>query len=273
MITRLETPATPRLAASEMNVVIKSAPRRYVMHCCERHQGGDRREQKRKEQAQASWDALYSEQGVIPCHYWHYKRDATSIGDPRPLPFLKDVLEHAMRQASSDDLIVWTNDDVWLHPELPGLLRFHVALHGCCSAQRLDFPGPIFRSEPVSPQALEKVGQRHIGRDLFAFEKRWLEDRWNEIPDSILGASDFDLHLACMIRVEKGNAPTRANIGEIVPPCELPLGYVIHAVHEPAWRQKHNVDKAPSQIWNRNLFAQWGRKHAPSLVFHPGNII
>lgn len=256
-----------------MNVVIKSAPRRHVYHTCERHQGGDRRDQKRKQDCWNSWDVLYSEQGVIPCHYWHYKRDATSIGDPRPLPFLKDVLEHAMRQANSDDLICWTNDDVWLHPELPGLLRFHVALHGCCSAQRLDFPGPIFRSEPVSPQALEKVGQRHIGRDLFAFEKRWLEDHWGDIPDAVIGCSDFDLHLACMIRVEKGNAPTRQNIEDIVPPCEIPRGYVIHQTHEPAWRHRDYVDSSVGQIRNRRLFRTWAEKHAPSLKFNAKNII
>ena len=250
---------------------IKTAPRRYIVHAVERHQPADAQDQKRKQAAWDSWDRLYCEQGVIPSHYWHYERDATQIGDHRKLPYLKDVLKWAMRQSRPADIIFLTNDDVWLHPELPGLVRFHTALHGVCCAQRLDFPSRI--ASTISPAAAALAGQRHMGRDLFAFEKQWLDDHWDEIPDAILGASDFDLHLASMIRVAKKLAPTRQNIEQVINPCELPLGYVLHQNHEPAWRNPKNVDASPSQIHNRALFAAWGRQYAPSLVFHPGNVI
>lgn len=255
---------------------VPSAKRR-IFHVCERHEDPTPQNLKdvaRKNFAQASWDVLYAK-GVVPCHYWDYKRTAHDIGDKRALPYLKDVLKFGMDQAGDEDIIMWTNDDNWLHPELPEIVTIHCSLWDVCCSQRCEFnstSGPIGVGK--TPEWYAAKGQKHMGRDLFAFTKRWLLQQWSSFPDFILGASDFDLALACMVRLEWGVKTSRQNIEDSIWPCELPRGYIAHEFHPPKWCEPKTVNTAPAQIHNRKMFKAWAGKHLPSLVFHsPHNVI
>ncbi|MFA6240082.1 MAG: DUF5672 family protein [Candidatus Hydrogenedentales bacterium] len=245
-----------------------------LFHAVECHVGDD---DLRKQHARKSWDILYK-QGVVPVYLSEYPRDATSIGDRRPLPFLKDVLALAMQKASDNDIIFWTNDDDWLHPDLAKLLQSHAGLYGACSSHRCNFRRiqdiPDKRSPSLIYTAALKVDHPiHVGRDLFAFKCRWLRERWKDIPDFILGASDFDLALACLVRLEFGIVSTRKNLEEAIHPCEIPRGYVAHVNHPSFWVRPDNIDSAPSQIHNRQLFREWARVALPSLHFFHKNVI
>jgi hypothetical protein len=216
---------------------------------------------------------LYSEKGVMPCHLWHYPRNALDIGDVRALPYLKDVLKFGMDQIGDEDIIMWTNDDNVLHPDLPEALRLHVSLFDVCTSQRCEFSQ--YPMPPLGRPAKEfaRIGESHMGRDLFACTKRWLAGKWDELPDFILGASDFDLCLACMVRLEFGIITTRKNIENSMHPAEMARGYVSHQYHPPKWLDPANVDTAPSQIHNRKLFREWARNRLPDLKFSPNNVI
>jgi hypothetical protein len=240
-------------------------PTRRIYHAVERHEGGDARVQA----AQASWDTLY-ENGVIPCHYWRYERTALEIGDHRALPFLKDVLKSAMDQAGDDDIIFWTNDDNLLHPQLPEILRFCVSVYDAVCSQRCEFKRRI----PVNATTEDwvKAASPHMGCDLFAFKKSWLTQHWNEIPDFILGASIFDLAMACLIRLDKGIITTQRNIRHHIFPAELPLGYIGHVWHKSSWNLSKNA-RSPAEKWNKRLFQEWAVTRLPELKFDKfGNI-
>ena len=258
---RMSIPTSP---STELRTPIA----RKVFHAVERHQ--DQRES-RKEEAWRTWDVAYK-RGVIPCHYSRYERDARSIGDKRALPFLKDVLSLAMTQADDEDIIMFTNDDNILHPALPEVLKFHVSVYGACSSQRCEF-----RSKPPSPadppDRWARLGSPHMGRDLFAFTKLWLVKHWNDIPDFILGASDWDLALAAFIRVEKGIVTDRKNIMTSMFPAELNRGLVAHIYHPPKWSHPSNHMTAPSQKHNRRLFREWAEKLSLKLHFNKDNVI
>ena len=245
------------------NMPLNPPPIRRIFHCCERHEGPP---DARKDAAWRSWDTLY-EQGVTPCHYWKHQRDARAIGDKRSLPYLKDVLGMAMQRADAEDVICFTNDDVVLHPKLIPHLRAHVAIFEACSAQRCDFANGDMPSLNESPDVFAEKGARHMGRDLFAFTKSWLEQHWSDIGDFILGASDWDLALAELIRLDHGIVSTRPSIEEIIHPAELRRGYVAHTLHESAWVRPDNVRSAPSQKHNRALHRAWAAKHLPGLRF------
>lgn len=253
-----------------------SPPPRRIFHVCERHEEPtppNLQEVSRKNFAQASWDILYAK-GIVPCHYWDYKRTAEDIGDKRALPYLKDVLKFGMDQAGDEDIIMWTNDDNWLHPELPEIVSLHCSLWDVCCSQRCEFDsksGPLGVGKP--PEWYAAKGQSHMGRDLFAFTKRWLVKRWDSLPDFILGASDFDLALACMVRLEWGIPTDRKNIENSLWPCELPRGYIAHEYHPPKWCDPKTINTAPAQIHNRLLFREWARTRLPNLVFHQHNVI
>lgn len=252
---------------------ILTPPTRTIFHALEKHTEASQEERKRKARAQCSWQAIYA-QNVIPRHLEQFPRNAADVlKDPRRLPYMKDVFRFAMAEAKDDDIIMWTNDDNWLHPGLPEYLRYHVSIWGACSSQRVEFkhhkiPGG---HHPVEHYA--RWGEQHMGRDLFAFTKAWLVKRWQEIPDFILGASDFDLCLAFMIRLENRIYSSRQNLEERIFPAEIPAGYVCHEYHAPFWQKSTNEIAAPSQIWNRGLMRRWASKRMPALAFDEHNRI
>lgn len=249
--------------------VPKSAPPvRRIFHCVERHRETKQNEANRKGIAQKSWDALYA-QGVIPCHLdeANYPRTANDIGDTRRLPFLLDVLNEGMALADPDDIIFLTNDDNFLHPQLPDMLRQHISIYEVGCAHRCEFKLTSLPSTPSPPETYVKRGRPHMGRDLFAFTKRWLLRNWNDIPDFVLGCSDWDLCMTCLIRNHFGIKSTRKNIEDNLFPAELPLGYVSHTYHSPAWNHPAYTNNAPGQLHNRHLFKAWADKNAPHLRF------
>lgn len=239
-------------------------------HAVERHEDRGIVESERKNWARQSWEALYRT-GMIPCHYTDYKRTSRDIGCDRNLPYLKDVLAHAMGGAEPDDCVVWTNDDVILHPLLLDALRTHVGIWGACTAMRTDF-----RHEPcpplsLSPEELASKGERHMGRDLFAAKKSWLEKYWNELPDFVLGAEQFDLCLAAFVRSKVGHKLTRQNMDQVCTPAELPHGYVLHQWHRSVWAEL--PPNRPSAVHNRKLFRDWAAVNLPELRFYENGLI
>lgn len=225
-------------------------------------------EDARKKFAADSWRVLYDRGEMIPVHYNDYVRDArTSIGDKRDLPFLKDVLGMAMDLAEPEDIIAFTNDDNTLHTSAPTLIKEYVRQYKAVAWRRCEFrPGhhPALDA-PISEWSMKSLG--HIGHDLFAFTKEWLTDNWNELPDFILGASEWDLGLALMIRRYHKIKSTRIDISQNVFPAEPPQGPVGHENHVSHWMEGHNKESAPSQKHNRNLVRAWMTSYLPSLEF------
>lgn len=246
--------------------LVEAPKLRRLFHAVERHEERMEKETIRKRSAIKSWDAIYGPE-VLPCHYWKYARDATQIGDKRQLPYLKDVLEAAMNQAWPDDIIFLTNDDNVLHPRLPEILRYHVAVYGACCSHRCEWSQFRFVRPDESPEAWTRGRSDHCGRDLFAFTKVWLKAHWDEIPDYILGASEWDIGMAMMIRAEKGIVTDWKNLYESIHPAELDPGYIGHIHHKPLWLARDNVASAPSQIHNRKALAEWMRRTGNILNF------
>lgn len=238
-----------------------------IIHAVEIHEIKNEKDRERINRAKSSWEHLYRDGWTTPCHYSDYARTSGAIGDSRELPFLKDVLFKAVRKAAKKDIIMLTNDDIILHPLLPDTLMRQIKLYDACSSHRCEFHYYPMPSMDCSPDVFASRAEWHMGRDLFAFSKAWLEANWNDIPDFILGASDWDLCLAAMIRYKKGFDTTKENYLEVIPCCELPLGYVIHEWHQSVWSRPENVDSAPSQLHNRRLFRDWCHQRKLSLDF------
>jgi hypothetical protein len=228
----------------------------------------------RKKTSQVSWDSLYESGALIPAHYWdtQYVRNAKDeIGDRRRLPYFKDLLKRAMEQMDDDDILLWSNDDNCIHPRLPEYLKFHLSVYGPCSILRTEFMGRIPSLE-LSPEQFDRGSKFHIGRDGFAFTKRWLVDNWGKIPDFIMGASDWDLVLTCLIRLEYGIKTTGGNMGEQIFPADIPRGYLGHSWHHSTWNTR-DVNNEPSNIHNRTLFCEMRDKHLPDLKLTEHNTL
>lgn len=210
----------------------------------------------RHKAAQASWPTAYAE-GITPVHVSGYPRDAHSeLGDPRRLPFLKDILWAAIPQDSAgagDEIVMFTNSDIGLKAGTAATVLAHVSKHHAAAMRRT-----------------ESSGHGHPGRDLFAFTIDWLHEYWDQIPDFVIGAPVFDLGLVAMIRKFHGlPALTLKNLSEDMPPADMPVGFALHLSHDPEW-QVDNMDSVPSVRHNKKVFREWAKRHAPEIRFSPG---
>ena len=156
-------------------------------------------------------------------------RTAQEIGDSRPLPMLKSMLEKALKFAKGRDVIVWTNDDVQiqdLHPVVSHCRRFGVV---------------GVRRDPA-----------HIGRELFAFRWDWLADRIYNFPDCVVASPWFDLAVAAWIRRQFGWVSTMDNLIEDRYPAEIPNEKILHHQDHPSsWTGSM---ERPASKWNERIF-------------------
>jgi hypothetical protein len=156
-------------------------------------------------------------------------RTAQEIGDSRPLPMLKSMLEKALKFSKGRNIIIWTNDDVQildLAPVVDHCMRF-----GAVGVRR----------DPA-----------HIGRELFAFRWDWLADRIYNFPDCAVASPWFDLAVAAWIRKQFGWVSTMDNLIEDRYPAEIPNEKILfHEDHPSSWT--NSMDN-PASKWNERIF-------------------
>jgi hypothetical protein len=161
----------------------------------------------------------------------HIERDARSIGDPRPLPMLKEMLTKAVKFSQGRDIIIWTNDDVQILDL--NKIKSHVARFGAVGIRR----------DPS-----------HMGRELFAFRWDWLVDRLYHFPDCAVASPWFDLAVAAWIRKQFGWVSTMDNFIEDRYPAEIPNdGILYHPPHDSSWTGNMGM---PASTWNQRIFKQ-----------------
>lgn len=231
------------------------SPRPRIVHVVERH----RPVEPRLDRAAASWKSLYDANAMEGYHVWQFPRTSRNLGDPRALPFLRDLLAAGMDRLDDSGIVVLTNGDNLLHRELPRVLRATLARVPCICSYRLnvdrapDMSGPLVR--------VAAAGRPDFGRDLFAFRKSWLKSRWSEIPDFLVGEWEWDLVMAVWVRMENGVpiiAKTALHSGH--PSSELPLGYVAHEWHDRPWLSNAYKD-SPAKRHNLALANKWYCEH------------
>lgn len=197
-----------------------SRPTPKVYHCANIF-GQEERHLK----AYRSWKKL-KERGMVGVYRAEYTRDASSLGD-KPLPYLKDILQPALDQMEDHDILLWSNDDIQLRPEILDWAIDHVGVYDAASMRR---------------------DSDHVGRDLVAGTKSW----WTRLPyDPLIGAHQFDLLLAAIIRKERGVTSTIHNMGHDFYPCEY-RALIRHESHEESWSPD-----SPSGRYNASLFSQF----------------
>ena len=183
--------------------------------------GQEKRHSEALESQKGAFTTLLTTQGI--------GRTAQSIGDPRPLPMLKDMLTKAIKFSRDRDTIVWTNDDVTILNL--DLVRDHVGKFGAVGIRR-------------DPD--------HIGRELFAFRWDWLVDRLFTFPDCAVASPWFDLAVAAWIRRQFGWVSDMDNLGKDLYPCEIPNdGILHHPDHPSSWTGSM---EATASKWNERIF-------------------
>lgn len=228
-----------------------------IIHCVERHKKSDPEIKRRVDFAVQSWITLYETGEVIPCHVWNLSRSSLALGDKRDLPYLKDVLAAGIvKSRNSEDIIMFTNDDNILSPDLgTALFEFMEKVPACCSG-RTNYK---YGSVPHFTPSKNVSWGNDIGRDMFAFRKSWLVANFDEIPDFLLGELEWDLVLSTLIRIKTTKRkPTILDRLKRWAECELTPGYVWHEQHQQAWKNLALLE-SPAKRHNINLMVQWCR--------------
>lgn len=236
-----------------------------IVHAVPRYQPAERETQRRIANAEASWNKLYASDMVKPLHLWKFARDSSTVGDPRRTPFLRDILTKAVLVARPGDIVMFTNDDAILHPDLPWhLMDMMLDEPSACAFRQSFAPGhtpdftthrDFFTEEP-----------HDWGRDMFAFRREWLLAHINDIPDYVLGSHDWDSTLATLMRVLKGIPVSHATWVKREPRCELPAGFVYHEFHQANWSTPTARRTLPGNIYNRNLTLEFIAKRGVGWV-------
>jgi hypothetical protein len=127
-------------------------------------------------------------------------KDGTSIGDA-PVPFIRDMIEQAYKEASPRDIICIANADIGFVPGITGEILDACYNFGSCYAQRHDFR----RIDRLILNEVEcATGRKYPGADLFAFTKEWWDKRNQFFPDMLLGREAWDMIMRDLVRSTGG---------------------------------------------------------------------
>jgi hypothetical protein len=171
-------------------------------------------------------------------------RNSNSIGDPRGLMFINDILDYAADKASGyHDIICYTNTDICLTQDALEVVFAKLKTLEACFSARVDCTLPEAQQRFLSPHLAQYPA--YVGTDLVAFRKRWWT-KWREImPPLILGYEAWDWVMRMIIRQVEGDG------AEIRPPV------CYHARHTPFWADGRNIQTHPGQLYCRRIARQW----------------
>jgi hypothetical protein len=182
------------------------------------------------------WDAA-------PFQLQDMTRNAVGIGDERPAPFLRDVIENAFPATiKPGDIIAFTNADVCFAPGLTGKILEKVSRYGAAFTHRWDFSR---LEEPFAYAHLVRNGRFYPGSDAFFFSRAWWVDHGHELPDMLMGREKNDEVLRQLIKYHGGAEIDKA---------------IYHEEHESFWERPGNKENNIGNIYNRNLAAGWFKK-------------
>lgn len=216
-------------------VHVWSAARREVM---------DENTRRRTAIARKSWRQEYRATGrwiSAPFQPSKANRDGRSVGDPRPVPFIRDLIAQAVASArDGSDIIALTNADVCFTPGITGWILEAVPRLGAAYAHRYDFPR-IDRL-CVSEADVMADGTWFHGTDAVFFTVDWWTAHGAESPDMLLGREHWDEAFRQLIKRHGG--------------VEL-QGAIYHEKHGGYWDAEGTKAVNMGNLYNRNLLNEW----------------
>jgi hypothetical protein len=235
----------PECFASLVDAILRGndANRPSIQHAWTHFTGAETDETNRRNAfARSTWRSEYATGRWIDREFAerHSSRSSADLGDPCPIPFMRDVIDHADSYAAPDDLIAWTNADSCFTPGLTGRIVDVVSRTGCAYTHRWDFYKPFGR--PLRNEAEVKRGEWYMGTDACFFTARWWRRHRDEYPDLLVGREQNDEILRQLIKRHGG--------------LEIPAA-IYHEKHASFWEHAGNREQNPGNAYNRRLAVRW----------------
>src|SRR5579859_1189616 len=206
--------------------------------------------------ARSTWELVYRlpDYRIVPGHQRENAAVRTSkdLGDPRSLPFIKDLIAFGFSAPGGVDAVMLTNADTCIIPSAVPEIIEALNRWGCYFSLRYEhrrFNRPL-------PDEVARRAPIFGGADLFALTRHWWSGNNEEYPDMLLGAEAWDGVLKALILL-RGFTAGR--------PCAY------HEAHRAHWVENMLTD--PSQRHKRALAEDWIRRNGVSnFLCDPGDL-
>lgn len=183
----------------------------------------DQETKRRQNEAYETWPLLGAR---MFSHEPPVHRTSASVGDPRMMPFVRDMIDGAFK-SGTEDILVITNNDIKFDPELRQDIIESCKDWGCWWAYRTEFHG----------------AKTDNGADVFAMTRKWWKIHQHLFPDLLLGYWWWD-DIMCRIMVWSG--------------CHEQKRLYYHEPHAGASPTRQH---APGAVHNDAVAMQWLRQH------------
>jgi len=201
---------------------------------------GDRESERRQLFAASRWHELMGDPIISVEIPDDTLRLSSIMGDERPSPFARDIINCGMRFAVNpdQDIICFTNSDISPSADLYKRLTARIKLTGGCAySYRRDFYSKL--DEPKT--ASEIAGAKHyMGTDLFAMTPAWWAKHGGCLPDFILGREAWDWVFRTIMDTASGS---KAGFDDLI----------YHEKHPSFWENPSNRGVNVGNKWNRSL--------------------
>lgn len=207
-----------------------------------RKNGSD--EQRRCDSASLTWQFHFNQGALLSFPVWDtdLPRSSEVLGDPRPVPYVKDLIDYGIRFATSEDIVVIANRDICLTTVAPERI-----MEGVKRGQ--GFTAAIRRNWPQAPFGLLRRTVLNCkpdgGFDLFAMTPAWWKSHRDKMPDMLLGREAWDTVLRFTAEDDCGK---RAYVDDVT----------YHEFHRSFWFKEKLTN--PGQIHNRKLAREFFTK-------------
>lgn len=235
------TQAAGRISDTLMRLALKEKVERRIVHVWNDYPYRAQDANYRHEIADESWDAEYKKGRWLTCPVpdSQLSRNAQSIGESKPFPFVNDLIEIAASQAQPDDLICLTNDDtIFVNDLTERLLRTEPPFWSS-RWEHSKVPGSL------DPITIKKNAWKHVGADIFVFTKRWWMEHRSEFPDMLVACEAWDLVLRTLINLTGGHEED---------------ALCAHIIHQPEWHSAEQRERV-SNLFNRDAARSFFRNH------------
>lgn len=164
-----------------------------------------------------------------------HRTSQTDYYEVKRVPYVTDMVDRAADHANDWDIIVLTNDDTCVAPNLDKTLKQVISECGACWSARREHR--VINHVMTQDEIMR--GYKHVGADLFAFTKEWWLDHGHQMPDMFMAFENWDYVMRTVIEEHGGK--------EIE-------GLCYHEIHQGDWLKNR---ESPAAKHNQSMGGQF----------------
>lgn len=198
--------------------------------------------------ARATWEELRLDPNyyILDHQLTHKDRSSRDIGDTRKLPYIRDIIDFGCSDpgATENDIVVFSNSDVAVVPEMLMSLRQKMQSCECCYSRRID----VLNFDTRHTLQSLKGSKAHVGADLFAFSIGFWRKHRETLPDLYLGCEGWDFVARHWCQSHN-------------PKAETEVALIYHQIHPSYWQKSEIIHDNPAQVHNRKACELWAKEN------------